>query len=79
MLVLTSGGPFFLCVAYCSSVLFNKDNGVLRFLRESATLEEVSSAHSFYEVMKSVLFCSQVCQLQGGAPKTVGCLHKNSW
>ena len=30
-------------VAYCSSVLFGKENGVLKFLRESATLEEVLS------------------------------------
>lgn len=28
--------------AYCTSVLFGKENGVLKFLRESATLEEVS-------------------------------------
>ena len=28
-------------VAYCSSVLFDKESGVLKFLRDSATLEEV--------------------------------------
>lgn len=27
--------------AYCTSVLFGKEEGVLKFLRESATLEEV--------------------------------------
>ena len=29
--------------AYCSSVLFHKENGILHFLRESATLDEVSA------------------------------------
>ena len=37
--------PPFHCVAYCSSVLFNKDKGVLYFLRESVTLDEVMSFH----------------------------------
>lgn len=26
--------------AYCSSVLFSKDNGILRFMKEAASLEE---------------------------------------
>ena len=29
--------------AYCCSVLFNKQNGVLRFLREVSSLDEVSA------------------------------------
>ena len=32
---------FFLCAAYCSSVLFDKSTGILSFLRESAALDEV--------------------------------------
>ncbi len=30
--------------AYCCSVLFNKQTGVLRFLREISSLDEVSAA-----------------------------------
>ena len=38
--------------AYCSSVLFDKEKGVLKFLRESATLEEVD--HSIAITINSI-------------------------
>ena len=39
------GGVYcmFFLAAYCSSVLFHKDSGILHFLKESATLDEVPS------------------------------------
>ena len=37
---------FYHALAYCSSVLFDKESGVLKFLRDSATLEEVLIIHS---------------------------------
>ena len=36
-----------LTTAYCTSVLFGKEYGVLKFLRESATLEEVQINNVF--------------------------------
>ena len=38
--ILTLNCLYLFLTAYCSSVLFNKENGILKFLKETATLEE---------------------------------------
>lgn len=69
--------------AYCTSILFNKDSGVLHFLKDSAGLDEVIKEelwllNKFMTEQLSLMFFITVCRLSGAAVDSPGELCQGS-
>ena len=53
---------FYIFLDYCCSVLFNKDNGILSFLRKTATIDDVGY---FLRILQYMISKSNLCTNTG--------------